>query len=149
MSLKRNFLYNSILTLSQFIFPVITFPYAARVLGVEGIGITSFIESLCRYFLLFAIAGIPIHGMREIARNRTQSEVLNKTFIEIYSIQFYLSIIATALYFICLFFVKNFENYKFLYLMGGFLIFSNIFSFEWVFQGFEDFKFITIKDGIY
>ena len=83
--------------------------------------------------------------MREIARNRTQAEVLNKTFIEIYSIQFYLSIIATALYFISLFFVKDFENYKFLYLMGAFLIFSNIFSFEWVFQGFEDFKYITIR----
>lgn len=145
MSLKRNFLYNSILTLSQFIFPVITFPYAARVLGVEGIGITSFIESLSRYFLLFAIVGIPIHGMREIARNRTQGEALHNTFMEIYSIQFYLSIIATALYFVSFFFVKDFENYKFLYLMGGFLIFSNIFSFEWVFQGFEDFKYITIR----
>ena len=62
MNFKRNFLYNSILTLSQFIFPVITFPYAARVLGVEGIGITSFIESLCRYFLLFALLAFQYMG---------------------------------------------------------------------------------------
>lgn len=145
MGLKKNFLYNSVLTLSQFIFPIITFPYAARILGAEGIGITSFIESFSRYFLLFAVAGIPIHGMREIAKSKASKEIVERTFIEIYSIQFYLSIIATAVYFISLIFLKDFEKFKLLYLMGGFLIISNIFSLEWVFQGLEDFKFIALR----
>lgn len=148
MSIKKNFLYNSALTVSQFIFPVITFPYAARVLGAEGIGITGFIESFSRYFLLFAVAGIPIHGLREIARNRSDPGIVERTFTEIYSIQFYLSVIATIVYFLSVIFIKDTERYELLYLMGGFLILSNIFSLEWVFQGFEDFKFITIRTVI-
>jgi len=115
------------------------------VLGVEGIGITGFIESFSRYFLLFAVAGIPIYGMREIARRRDDTTSVNRAFTEIFSIQFYLSIIATVIYLVSLLFLKDFDEFRVLYFMGGFLIFSNIFSLEWVFQGLEDFKFITLR----
>ena len=36
ISLKKNFLMNVALTMSSFIFPLITFPYASRVLGPAG-----------------------------------------------------------------------------------------------------------------
>ena len=37
-SLKLNFIMNAILTMSQFIFPLITFPYVSRILLPEGTG---------------------------------------------------------------------------------------------------------------
>lgn len=148
MSLKKNFLYNLTLTISQFIFPIVTFPYASRILGVNGVGVTSFVESFSRYFLIFAVMGIPIHGMREISKNKENKIITNKIFVEIFSIQFFTTILCTLIYFCSLFFLKDFNlNWK-LYLMGGFLILSNIFSLEWVFQGLEDFKYITIRTVI-
>lgn len=38
-SLKLNFIMNAILTMSQFIFPLITFPYVSRILLPDGTGI--------------------------------------------------------------------------------------------------------------
>ena len=43
---KRNFLYNSVLTLSNYIFPLIVYPYVSRVLGVSNIGICNFVDSI-------------------------------------------------------------------------------------------------------
>lgn len=45
MPIKQNFIYNSILTLSQYIIAIIVFPYVSRVLGVNNIGIVGFIDN--------------------------------------------------------------------------------------------------------
>lgn len=45
-SIKLNFIMNVILTMSSFIFPLITFPYVSRILLPEGTGKVSFATSL-------------------------------------------------------------------------------------------------------
>ena len=45
-SVKKNFLYSSILATANYIFPFILFPYVSRVLGVENNGKCSFIDSI-------------------------------------------------------------------------------------------------------
>ena len=57
-SLKLNFVMNAILTMSQFIFPLITFPYVSRILLPAGTGKVSFATSIVSYFTLFAQLGI-------------------------------------------------------------------------------------------
>lgn len=49
-SLKLNFLMNMILTMSSFIFPLITFPYISRILLPIGTGRVSFATSIISYF---------------------------------------------------------------------------------------------------
>ena len=69
-SIKRNIFYNSILTISSYIFPLITFPYVTRVLGVNNIGICNFVDSIIQYFICFSMMGVMTVGTREIARTR-------------------------------------------------------------------------------
>lgn len=45
-SVKYNFVMNFVLSASQFIFPLITFPYVSRVLFAEGLGKISFGKTL-------------------------------------------------------------------------------------------------------
>ena len=52
-SLKKNFLYSSLLTSANYIFPLIVYPYVSRVLGVNNIGLCNFIDSIINYFTLF------------------------------------------------------------------------------------------------
>ena len=68
MSVKVNFVYNTILTCSSYIFSFATYPYVSRVLGVTNIGICDFVTSIVSYFLLFSTMGIAILGTREIAK---------------------------------------------------------------------------------
>ena len=49
-SIKLNFIMNVILTMSSFIFPLITFPYVYRNLLPEGNGKVSFATTLISYF---------------------------------------------------------------------------------------------------
>ena len=69
-SVKKNFLYSSILATANYIFPFILFPYVSRVLGVENNGKCSFIDSIVNYFILFSMMGVSIMGIREIAAHR-------------------------------------------------------------------------------
>ena len=54
-SLKLNVIMNMILTMSSFIFPLITFPYVSRILLPEGTGKVSFATSLISYFLIWSL----------------------------------------------------------------------------------------------
>ena len=54
ISVKKNMIMNAILTLSQIIFPIITFPYVSRILLKEGTGRVDFVASVISYFAMFA-----------------------------------------------------------------------------------------------
>ena len=69
-SVQFNFVMNAILTISSFIFPLITFPYISRTLLVEGSGKVNFAISVISYFTMFASLGIPTYGIRACARVR-------------------------------------------------------------------------------
>lgn len=77
-SLKLNFVMNAILTMSQFIFPLITFPYVSRILLPEGTGKVSFATSVISYFAMFAQLGIPTYGIRACAQVRDNKKELTQ-----------------------------------------------------------------------
>ena len=70
---------NVILTMSSFIFPLITFPYISRILLPVGTGKVNFATSLIAYFSMFAQLGIPTYGIRACAKVRDNKKELTKT----------------------------------------------------------------------
>ena len=50
-SVKVNMIMNAILTMSSFIFPLITFPYVSRILLAEGTGKVNFATSITIVFV--------------------------------------------------------------------------------------------------
>ena len=88
---------NVILTMSSFIFPLITFPYVSRILLPEGTGKVSFAASIVNYFLLLAQLGIPTYGIRACAKVRDDKEKLNKTAQEIFVISIMMCIVSYVL----------------------------------------------------
>ena len=100
-SLKINFIMNSILTMSQFIFPLITFPYISRILLPVGTGKVSFATSIVSYFALFAQLGIPTYGIRACAKVRDDKKELTRTVQEIFIINLVMSLITYVVFFFC------------------------------------------------
>lgn len=143
-SIKKNFAYNILLAVSQVFFPLVTFPYVTRVLGPESLGIVSFVDSFAGYFILIAALGIPVYGVREIAKHK-QKEDQSRIFSEIFSIHAILTVFSLAIYFISVLFYPNFISTYQLFLWGGIMIFACIFIGEWYFQGVGEFKFIAIR----
>ena len=79
-SIKKNYIYNLVYQILVVIIPLITAPYLARVLGVEGVGIYSYTLSNVSYFILLANIGIASFGQREIAMHRDDRKKTTKIF---------------------------------------------------------------------
>jgi len=145
MGLLKNIFYSSLLTCSNYIFPLITYPYVCRVLGVEAIGKCNYIMGIVSYFLLFATMGTSVVGIREIAKNKDNPEDLEKTFSSIFLLNLICTIIASILYFILALCSHNLIQYKPLLLLGSVQLVLTIFQIEWFYKGIEEFKYITIR----
>jgi O-antigen/teichoic acid export membrane protein len=144
-SVKKNFLFNIILTFSNMILPVITFPYTSRILGLQGTGLVNFVQSFTQYFILVAALGIPIYGIREIAKLKDNIEDRSRVFWEINLLRIATTIIILVVYFILILFFDKFKENLVFYYWGAFFIFINITAIEWFFIGLENFSYITTR----
>lgn len=147
-STKKNFFYNLILTVGNYIFPLLTFPYVSRVLGVSNIGVCNYVDSIVEYFVLFSALGINIAGVREIARNKENPEKLQQAFSSLFISNLVLTIVACIILVICTFYVDEFAAYRQFYLIGWAKLLLTAFSVNWLFQGLSEFKFITTRSLI-
>ena len=145
MGIKKNILYTIILTTSNYIFPLIVYPYVSRVLGVENIGLCNFIDSVINYFILFSMMGITIIGTRQIAIEKSNDSGLGKTFSSLMTLNGLTTLIAIIALIPVTLCVPELYLNKEMMLYGGLKILSNYFLLEWFYKGLEDFKFITIR----
>lgn len=148
-SIKFNFLMNSILTMSSFIFPLITFPYVSRILLPAGIGRVSFATSLISYFNMIAQLGIPTYGIRECARVRDDREKLTRTAQELLIINLIMSTVSYLLFAIILFKVPRLKEDRILYIIVSLTIIFNSVGMEWLYKALEQYTYITIRSIIF
>ena len=142
-SVKYNFVMNFILTASNFIFPLITFPYVSRILHAAGNGKVNFAASVANYFLMVASLGIPTYGIRACAKVRDDKVKLSKTAQELLTINLVTTALVTATYIVCVFTVPRFSQDKTLFFIEGINIILNMFGANWLYQALEQYDYIT------
>lgn len=148
-SLTVNFIMNIILSMSAFIFPLITFPYVSRVLLPIGTGKVSFANSIIAYFALFAQLGIPTYGIRACAIVRDDKEKLTKTVQELLIINTIISVLVYIVFIIALFTVPKMRSDSTLFLITSTTIFFNVIGVEWLYKALEQYSYITIRSIIF
>ena len=144
-SVKANYILNLINTGTQMLFPLITFPYACRVIEPEGIGQVNFFSSIIGYISLFTCLGIPMYAVREIARDRNDVVKMNRTAIEILLLHALLSLAGYLIVAVLCLTVPQIKVDIPLFLILSLTIFFTVIGCEWFYQGIEDFKYITIR----
>ena len=117
-SLKFNSIVNITKTVLGIIFPLITFPYASRILGATGIGRVDYANSIANYFILFASLGISTYAIREGAKVRDDKEKLNQLATEVFVINSISTVVAYIGLIICSS-LPVFRNYQNLILLNG------------------------------
>ena len=148
-SLTLNFVMNAILTMSQFLFPLITFPYISRILLPTGTGKVSFATSVVSYFALFAQLGIPTYGIRACAKVRDDRKALERTVQELFLINLIMSILAYIALFLAIAFVPRMRQEKALFLIVGLTILFNAIGMEWLYKALEQYTYITVRSIIF
>lgn len=144
-SLKKNFIYNAILTMSGYIFPLMVYPYVSRVLGVANIGACNFVDSIVEYFTILSMMGMNTIGIREIAKCKNDQQKLDNVFSQLFSLNTLTTITAIIILIIATNIVPKFTPYKDLLYIGVGKLFFNYMLINWFFQGLENFKYIAAR----
>lgn len=148
-SVKLNFIMNFILTISNFIFPLITFPYVSRVLQAEGVGTINFATSIITYFSMIGMLGIPTYGIRACAKVRDDKEKLDKTVFEIMLLNSLVMGLSLILLFISVISIEKLASEKILYLVLSSTLVFNVLGVDWLYRSLERYTYITIRSILF
>lgn len=146
-SIAKNALYNMGYRAVLAVFPLITTTYVSHILGSENVGKVASAQNLVTYFVLIATLGIPAYGVRAIAQSKTDKKKCNKVFTELFIINFFSTLFALVCYYI---YIRLAETHidKSLSCIFASLIVLCFFNIEWLFQGFEEYGYITLRSII-
>lgn len=146
-SVKKNYAYNIFYQILNMILPLITAPYVARIIGVDGLGVNTFTYSVVSYFMMVCILGLNNYGNREVSKNRTNKEIRSRLFSEIYSMQLLFSVLSLIAYLLFLF--SFYPKDYFLYgMISVIYIISSMLDINWFFFGMENFKITVTRNCI-
>ena len=148
-SIKKNFIMNSILTMSSFIFPLISYPYVSRILGPAGTGKVAAATSWVSYFNMFAQLGIPTYGIRACAEVRDDKEKLSRTVQELLTINLIMGAISYAALFVLININSSMGQEKPLYIIMSAMILFNAIGMDYLFQGLEQYSYITKRSVLF
>ena len=144
LPLKVNMLLSAVKSLMSVLFPLITFPYIARVLGVEKVGRYDFAHSINSYLLLIAGLGISKYAIREGAGIR-EKESFTHFVNEIFSINVVTTIAAYILLAITMTAIPRLHEYwDILCVLSIQIVFTTL-GVEWIYSIFEDYVYITVR----
>ena len=129
------------------LFPLITFTYASRCLGVEAIGQYSYCSSIVDYFVLLAGLGIETYAIREAAGLRDNSVRFNDFTTEITSINF-ISMLFSYIIFLIICFIILPDKYRAISIIISLKIFFTTIGRNWICTVYEDFLYQTVRSII-
>ena len=144
--LKKNLFLSTFYQILIMLLPLVTAPYAARVLGVDGTGIYSYTHAYVMYFMLFGALGMVSYGTREIARHRDNEDERSQIFWEIAILTFITSSVAILAWGVWILFN---EQYRIYYIILTFYLLGTMFDISWFYAGMEEFKYTVTQNSIF
>lgn len=144
-NVQKNTIYSIIKSVAAIIFPLISFPYASRVLLTEGVGKVNFGNSIISYCSLIATLGITSYAIRECARVRNNREELGKVASQLFTINMLTTVAAYIFLAMALVFVDALADYRVLIIVQSTNVIFATLGAEWLNSAMEDFRFITLR----
>lgn len=127
------------------LFPLITYPYAFRILHAEGMGKVNYATSIVSYFSLIAALGVSTYAVREGAKLRDKKKDLERFSNQVFSLNVITTIIAYIALGAALAFVRQLNDYSLLITLSSLTIAFTTLGVEWLNTISEDYLFITIR----
>lgn len=139
-----NFGYLSLLQIAGYVFPLITMPYLARVIGTEGFGKIAFASAVVVWFQTIADWGFNLTATRDVAQNREDKEKVSQIFSHVLWARCLLMLISGCLLLFLIAIVPYFQENATILLITFLMIPGQILFPDWMFQALEKMKYTTI-----
>ena len=144
--LASNFGFLMLLQIAGYVFPLITIPYLARVIGVDGFGKVAFAAAVIVWFRTIAEWGFNYTATRDVARNRDDLDKVSEIFSNVLWARVFLMFISLVILLIAISAIPYFKENQTILLVTFLLVPGHILFPDWFFQAMERMKYITIFD---
>jgi len=145
-TLVQNFSSLTILQFSNYLFPIITFPYLVRVLGPEKFGLVNFAAAFVAYFNVFTDYGFNLSATKDISINRNNPNKVNEIFSTVLVIKLILSVVSLMVFSLLIFTIPRFSANSEIYFYSFLIVLGAVLFPGWFFQGMEKMKYITVTN---
>ncbi len=143
-TLAGNFMWLSALQVAGYVFPLITMPYLARVIGVEGFGKIAFASAIMVWIQTIADWGFNLTATRDVAQNRENLQKVSEIFSNVLWARCLLMFLSLGVLLLLIGVVPKFREEWDVILVTFLMIPGHIFFPDWFFQAVERMKYITI-----
>lgn len=142
--LISNFAYLTLLQIAGYIFPLITMPYLARVIGPIGFGKIAFASAIMVWVQTVADWGFNYSGTRSIAQNKNDLNKVSEIFSTVLWSRCILVFISFIFLCVLILFIPQFKENQDVILVSFLMVPGHVLFPDWFFQGMEKMKYITI-----
>lgn len=138
-----NFGYLSLLQVAGYVFPLISMPYLARVIGADGFGKIAFASAIVVWIQTISDWGFNLTAPRDVAQNRDNKELVSRIISNVLWARSVLTLLSGIILLLVVLLVPYLrENADIIFvtflLVPGYILFP-----EWFFQAIEKMKYIT------
>jgi len=142
--LASNFLYLSLLKGISFLFPLITLPYLARVIGADMFGAIAFATSIMVIVETITDWGFNYTATHDVAKSRENLTEVSAIYSEVLYAKVFLTVICFVILIIVVETLPSIAPYRTLLILTFLYIPGNILFPQWLFQAFERMRYITV-----
>ncbi|HDS8991401.1 TPA: flippase [Klebsiella pneumoniae subsp. pneumoniae] len=138
-SLKKNIILLALVQLSNYLFPLLSFPYLSRVLGPEGFGQVALAQSIIMYFTLFIDFGFNLSATRRIslASIDNSKNVISEIYSSVTFSKLLLFFLSCILCYLLTTFWEQFGRVQGLVFIGFISLLGSVAFPLWLFQGIQ------------
>jgi O-antigen/teichoic acid export membrane protein len=146
--LIENFISLSALQVLNLIFPMITLPYLAKVIGLEKFGVLAVANAIIVFFHTFTEYGFNYTSVRDISKNKSDLTIVSKIFHSVFISKLLLMILSFIILLILIEFIPKFQEFRIILLLTFLSVPGYVLFPDWFFQAMEKMKYITILNVI-
>lgn len=139
-----NFGYLSLLQVAGYVFPLISMPYLARVIGADGFGKIAFASAIVVWIQTISDWGFNLTATRDVAQNRDDTELVSRIISNVLWARSILTLLSGIILLAVVLLVPYLRENADIIFVTFLLVPGHILFPEWFFQAIEKMKYTTL-----
>lgn len=143
-TLAGNFMWLSLLQVAGYVFPLITLPYLARVIGVDGFGKIAFAMAVMVWIQIVVDWGFNQTATRDVAQHRENKQRVSEIYSNVQWTRLFLVLCSLLILLILICFIPKFRQEYDVLLVTFLAVPGHVLFPDWFFQAMEKMKYISL-----